>query len=551
MTIQQLEEEKEIVISNVDEFQATLYTKHPVKPKKQANKTSNNHAVTKKDSVLRTRDIINHFTVKEAKEGPVEIVRMTQVVPPRHLPIIKLQYLANQPRLKLKPKEVKLLTPKKLTNRDVLNAMAHPKLFPTSPELEMAPGEGRIVTGLNDWVLANSLRERNKFLVYSAYWDDRFSNENYVRVMAIMVTRNPPPVFCRIQMSDGKTIDARANRKVMNEHWKLRYSSVFINCEVPKNTDPPLKVLVSLNRNFTYSAMVPVHRNKENIVSPRGEIAVCVKPFHFSYDRATWLLEFIELHRVLGAEHFFFYNHTIGPNVDALLRNYMSQKVVTVLPWNLPVLSQKEIRTEAIFTSLNECVFRTMYLYKYVVLLDFDEYIIPREHDNYLDMIHQLEEDHKNIRGQAGSFVFKNVFFYLYWENDTTSFGVEPEKAPQYVPYLLTQYKTRRLSTAMKVGSRSKFIVVPERIVEVGNHVVWRHTSGSRAINAPDTIGLLHHYRICEFGGFSCLKKESVTDRTAQKFGSELLKRVMRRCRLIFPNMNGTCPISPPLGSPW
>ncbi|GIY83049.1 glycosyltransferase family 92 protein [Caerostris extrusa] len=243
-------------------------------------------------------------------------------------------------------------------------------------------------------------------------------------------------------MSDGKTMDARVVRKVMNEHWKLRYSSCFLSCEVPKNTLPPLKVLVSLNRNFTFSAMLPVHQNKENIASPRGDLAVCVKPLHYSYDRATWLLEFIEFHRILGVEHFFFYNHTVGPNVDVLLRHYISQNIVTVLPWSLPVLSQKEIRTEAIFSSLNDCVFRTMYLFHYVILLDFDEYIIPREHESYLDMLNQLEEDNKHIRGKPGSFVFKNTFFYLYWENDTIAYGVEPEN--HLNGYLTSSPSTKR-----------------------------------------------------------------------------------------------------------
>ncbi|GFT65553.1 glycosyltransferase family 92 protein [Nephila pilipes] len=492
ITNQLKEDNHELTNSNLDEFQPARFTKHTFgadTSEKALNKrqTARNQRLVSETQALALQSeakpkeneaIVEH---ENAIEYPV-------ISPPKHLPVIKLQYRAKYPRYKLHSRKVKFVTPKKLTNRDVLQALAHPRLFPTKTEPVFQRGEARVSTSLNDWIQANSQRDRNKFLVYSAYWDDRFDANNNVRILAIMVTKNPPSVYCRLSMADGSTIDAKVVKKVMNEHWRLRYSSCFLSCEVPKNTSPPLKVLLSLNRNFTFSAMLPVHQNKENIASPRGDLAVCVKPLHYFYDRATWLMEFIEFHRILGVEHFFFYNHTVGPTVDALLRYYMSQNIVTVLPWSLPILSQKEIRTEAIFSSLNDCVFRTMYLFHYVILLDFDEYIIPREHESYLDMIKQLEEDNKQIRGRPGSFVFKNTFFYLYWENDTTVYGVEPEKPPQWVPYFLTQYKTRRLSSSMKIGSRSKYIVVPERILEVGNHVVWRHTSGKKLIICNSSI---------------------------------------------------------------
>lgn len=396
------------------------------------------------------------------------------------LPAIKIFYKKLKSTTTTKTTKV-TTKEKKITYRDMFEALAHPRLFPqTTVATEFRDAPPRI--GLNDWIQANSPRDKDRFLVYSAYWDDRFDNYNNVRVMAVMVTKFPPTVYCRLLMPDDSYNDVRVARKVMNEHWRLRYASYLLSCEVSKNLSPPSKVLLSLNRNFTHSALLPVFKNKEDSKTPKRDIAVCVKPLHYYYNRATWLTEFIELHRMLGVEHFFFYNHSVGQNVDILLRHYMQQKIVTVLPWNLPVRSQKEIRTEGIFSSLNDCVFRTMYLFHYVILLDFDEYIIPREHDNYLEMLEKLEEDNKHIRGKPGSFVFRNTFFYLYWENDTTLYGVEPEKPPEWMPYLITQYKTRRLSASMKPGSRSKYIVVPDRVLEVGNHVVWRHTSGKLII---------------------------------------------------------------------
>ena len=36
--------------------------------------------------------------------------------------------------------------------------------------------------------------------------------------------------------------------------------------------------------------------------------------------------------------------------------------------------------------------------------------------------------------------------------------------------------------------------------VQAGNHFVWEFYRG-KTLNVPASYGLLHHYRVCEFGG--------------------------------------------------
>lgn len=105
------------------------------------------------------------------------------------------------------------------------------------------------------------------------------------------------------------------------------------------------------------------------------------------------MLEFLELNNLLGVTHFTFYNNTIGPKVNCILQHYRDGKIpnyftssskdqtsenikknvtddhltrnvnitVEVLPWDLKMKSQKEIRTEGLFASLNDCLYRSMY----------------------------------------------------------------------------------------------------------------------------------------------------------------------------------------------
>ena len=190
---------------------------------------------------------------------------------------------------------------------------------------------------------------------------------------------------------------------------------------------------------------------------PGVRMGVCVKPLYNQYDRALWLLEFIEMYRLLGATDFVFYNHSIGPSVEAVLRHYTGEGptnravTVQVLPWNLPIESQMRIRTEAQFTALNDCNFRLMNRVKYAAMVDVDEFLIPHSHHNLTSLLNELN------RPQIASFSFRNAFFYLYWRNSSGVESVVRTAGLRNSPgYLVTQYKTTRLERIHRHGSRSK-----------------------------------------------------------------------------------------------
>lgn len=99
------------------------------------------------------------------------------------------------------------------------------------------------------------------------------------------------------------------------------------------------------------------------------------------------------MNTLLGISHFTFYNHTLGPRASCVLRHYMNDSLmagsynymnasnysrggsnggyhhtlnppratVSMLPWDLRMRSQKDIRTEGLFAALNDCLYRNMY----------------------------------------------------------------------------------------------------------------------------------------------------------------------------------------------
>lgn len=247
-----------------------------------------------------------------------------------------------------------------------------------------------------------------------------------------------------------------------------------------------------------------------------------------------------------------------------VIQFYKGQGLVSVFQWNLPLKSQKEIRTEAMFTAMNDCTLRSVGRYDLLTIVDIDEFILPtrpnstqararpeQEPDTNYPTLVDLMANSVIKHPKVGSFVFCNVFHYLYWENATNLlekyWPVNTQE--KYLPQLVTQTKLKRTKTPNKNGQRSKYIIRPEYALMVGNHVVWTLVKGAKQRHMAHSEGLSHHYRICEFGGFECLKKPAVIDTTAQKWGPNLILNVAENCQQIFGPES--CPPAPPLGSPW
>ncbi|KXJ75186.1 hypothetical protein RP20_CCG012143 [Aedes albopictus] len=447
----------------------------------------------------------------------------------------------------------------------------------TEQSLPQYPADMRPTDG--SWEIVNGTRY--KFFVFSAYYDRR--DGKLVRIIGATKTRGPEKVWCRFWYQTGsnstryRSASVMARVKVIRENWNLKYSACFILCpirgpfpEIPyavsvvsKIKSPPGNVLLLRNNDND-----PDFNNRTFSNIPNS-IGVCVKPLHFNYDQALYMLEFLELNSLLGVTHFTFYNHTIGPKASCILQHYVSGNLpplitsfapagdqpntgpsvesndvhheagptklsvnrpyqkpritVNILPWNLRMRSQKEIRTEGLFASLNDCLYRSMYRYSHVALIDLDEFIIPHHNDTLIDLINWLS---KRINSRnTGAYSFQNAFFYLQFADDDAILDDGSPEADLRAA-LTTQRKTRRRSKLHPQKQRSKYICKPEAVIEAGNHFVWEFCPGRGSLNVPADAAILHHYRVCEFGGDDCIKSPSVVDRTAHRYSKRLLDRV-------------------------
>ena len=88
-----------------------------------------------------------------------------------------------------------------------------------------------------------------------------------------------------------------------------------------------------------------------------------------------------------------------------------------VLPWRLNIDSQTEIRTEGLFAALNDCLYRNMNDFRYLMLIDFDEFIVPHTNDTLPQMLAHVDAQKIIVTGNIGRY----VLFTLYISYSTTT----------------------------------------------------------------------------------------------------------------------------------
>ncbi|XP_050546289.1 uncharacterized protein LOC126908342 isoform X2 [Daktulosphaira vitifoliae] len=338
-----------------------------------------------------------------------------------------------------------------------------------------------------------------------------------IRIIGATKTRRPDTVWCRLWYSNSsKTVLAFV--KAIRENWNLKYSAVFVLCKLPPENTYPLSVSIVSHFKDTITNRVLINMPMSNR-NFKTDIEICIKPLHYFYDRALQLMEFVELNTILGVEHFTFYKNTIGPNVECILNHYKKDNLISMLPWEIDLVSKKEIRTEGMFAALNDCLYRNMYTSKYVAFLDIDELIMPKQNNTLTQLIKWM-----NTYQSPAAYSFRNAFFYMQWADDES---LQLEKNP-FHSNLIVLRKTRRKTKLHPHKQRSKYICDPRRVVEVGNHFIWEFLDPGHdaTLYIPAERAILHHYRVCEYGGDDCITADSVIDRTVYKYKSKLVDKV-------------------------
>lgn len=113
------------------------------------------------------------------------------------------------------------------------------------------------------------------------------------------------------------------------------------------------------------------------------ELAVC----GIFQNEARFIKEWIEFHKLVGAQHFYLYNNYSTDNYLEVLDPYIKSGLVEIIDWPK---SDKGLRAQ--ITAFNDCLNTTVNKVKWIAFLDLDEYLYPVEKWDLKDVLKEFEQ---------------------------------------------------------------------------------------------------------------------------------------------------------------
>ncbi|XP_015121794.1 uncharacterized protein LOC107044440 [Diachasma alloeum] len=393
------------------------------------------------------------------------------------------------------------------------------------------------------------LEEDDKLIYSGSAW-------GFVRIIGIVpVSAVATQLTCSFRYPSAnhtsyilKKPSIRTELVAFGENFEMYYCAAYILCPLPHpneahpaNIRLPAAVTVSTTPDRPIDTPDPsefVAIRYPKAEDNRRLFSVCVQPFHHQFDKADDLIAFIEYYRMMGVDRFTFYRDSVAPRVDQVLEYYSHLNAAVVLQWKLADLYEFErnLRVDGIYAALNDCLYRSTSFagYRYVLGVDVDEYVMPRRHDNFSEMMEYLNHE----GGTVGAWIFRNAFYYLMYDDDAVTLSPG-------IPKINFHSKTRRWEKVNPPHDRSKFIAQGRDVIELGNHRIWRMKRTwslfrryKEAAVDPD-VGTSNHYRFCETEIETCWQRKTTIDRTAHRFSQELGRRVENVFRTVFGANDG------------
>jgi Glycosyltransferase family 92 len=186
----------------------------------------------------------------------------------------------------------------------------------------------------------------------------------------------------------------------------------FVNCPVPNNVSIPKSVSITSQpcENAENNLKIIDNQPPDGV---KKEFAVCTKPLTYNHRNfAIKLIEWIHIMRILGAEKIYISVRYLHPELNKVLAFFEKQNIIEVYPFlensgvsTIKIDSPEDITLQVV--SLNDCFHRNRNLYKYIVIPDTDEVIVPlkAEDMNWHDLL-------KSINRKADMHVFRMFFFH-------------------------------------------------------------------------------------------------------------------------------------------
>lgn len=361
-----------------------------------------------------------------------------------------------------------------------------------------------------------TLRTSNgTFQLFGAYYDIRNATKRgpVVRLVGVIDRTDPAmKTFCQLWF-DGELEPVVAPtfeyKLIWYKEWGTApagiYQPYLTSCEVPENYHDKIPGSVSLVEgecDLSKNNLRVIYNQPEE----KEDFAVCVKGLDFlNEDVSVRLVEWIELNHILGAAKIFIYILDVHPNVSKVLDYYERQGIVQTVPITLPgqqpnipgfqhlyILARWDRQVQNELITYNDCLYKNIYKYKYIALVDTDEVLMPRgdlrNWTQLMDVV-LMKAEADLPGGRHKSYSFRNNYVFDEQPKDCPA----RDDVPSFMHMLTHLHKSENYT---QPGHYVKCFHDTETVHTLHNHYPMSCLDGwCSSFEVPVEDGHLMHYR--------------------------------------------------------
>ena len=319
---------------------------------------------------------------------------------------------------------------------------------------------------------------------------------------------------------------------------------VHCRCFLPYKDHIPTHVSLSDKPCHLQSNLLEVVLPEPPVNGQRKPVTACVKCLfgNLTESYAPFLVSWMESMKLFGMPEIYMDEDVLymAPVVERIFKYYKDTKFLYMrkFPNNLyetPVPKVDAPLSQSVVMPVsNDCFYRNLNKYDYILHIDYDEILVPRRHNTYVELISEFLQNNTQYINSS-SLAARSAPFYMYLEKGN------PE-APDYAPIL--QYTNRKPPiipgkdgiSPTSAGVRKTFINTRTctMLFIHGCHgwVPGYYVKGSGAYFSVEDM-LVHHYRktckqnprntgICPPNDYYGINDKILWD----KFGPKLSERI-------------------------
>ena len=283
----------------------------------------------------------------------------------------------------------------------------------------------------------------------------------------------------------------------------------------PSDLNDTIVSLLSDN-NTTYNNAMILHNNIAKPVS--YNFTVCLGRPLYGTVSVNWLLEWLELNRLFGADKILLHNDSFSSSLDPYIDYYRRIGLVRLLPWHFPG-HYPDIDPETLSyylqqTMLTDCLYRHQRITKYLVVCDLDELIVPRHPSDYTwDQMISRTGCSERVNGYGA----RHMLFSEEYERQSRS-SKEGNRRERVMLDMTT-----RTSIVSKYYKRAKYIANTFFTTALSIHNIANGVGDEECVLSVDVAGLHHYRKTIPSSRFKVNQRNPlVIDKTLHKYGEPL-----------------------------